>query len=292
MYSTILTKTKEKFFLREVISKKLFKNKSIGKELSSIIISDVLGIDYETIYNNISISSEEIAFSALTVNSTADVVLNDKKDKMIIDIEINGYNGKHKENQTISYVCQLFLSQLRTHKDYLNVNKVLQINIDTDDFLGYNEFIYEIYLMDTKHHQIANDNIQIYHLNLDYLRKLDYNIIKENELMKTLYFFICGEDELSKVRRNGDEFMKKVAEEVMKIAGKEKVIPYMSEEEMREFDKAYYSDLAREEGREERTNEMIISLYHNGVSLDIISKSSGLSIEEIEKIIKEQDLLN
>ena len=143
--------------------------------------------------------------------------------------------------------------------------------------------------MDTKHHQIASDNIQIYHINLDYLRKLDYNIIKENELMKTLYFFICGEDELSKVRRNGDEFMKKVAEEVMKIAGKEKVIPYMSEEEMREFDKAYYSDLIRKEEREERTNEMIVSFYNNGASLELISASTNLSIEEIKKIIKEQD---
>jgi hypothetical protein len=31
---------------------------------------------------------------------------------------------------------------------------------------------------------------------------------------------------------------------------------------------------------------MIIAFYNNGVSLDIISKSSGLSINEVKKIIE------
>ena len=37
---------------------------------------------------------------------------------------------------------------------------------------------------------------------------------------------------------------------------------------------------------ERNQREMIINLNNNGVSLDIISKSSGLSIEEVEEIIK------
>ena len=290
---TTKVKSNEKLFLNEVISKKLFKNKSIGKRLSAIVISDVLGIDFDTIYNNIEISSEEIAFSALTVDSTADVILNDDNDKMLINIEINNYDGIHKRNQILSYICQLYLRQLKTHHDYFNVKKVLQINIDTFDFLGYNEFMYDIYLMDKVHHQIASNEIQIVHLNLDYLRKVDYTIIKENELMRNLYFFISGLDEIDEFasKCDGDEFMKKVISEVKKISGQENVIPYMTEAEMRVFDKEYYSSLIREETRketrEETRREMIISSYQNNVSLDIISKATGLSIEEIEKIVEE-----
>ena len=300
MYSTTLNKTKEKCFLNEIISKKLFKNKSIGKELSSIIISDVLGIDYETIYNNIEISSEEIAFSALTVNSTADVVLNDDEDKMIINIELNGYKGPIKENQVLSYVCQLFLGQIRKKEDYLNIKKVLQINIDTDDFLGFNDFMYNIFLMDNKHHQIASNEIEIIHFNLDYLRKLDYTIIKQNELMRILYCFICGVNDMDEFVEecDGDNFVKKIVQEVKKIAGQENVIPYLTEAEMRELEKEYYSNLyrkegleegrkeGRKEGREEKRREMIISFYNNGVTLEIISKSTNLTIEEVEDIIK------
>lgn len=66
----------------------------------------------------------------------------------------------------------------------------------------------------------------------------------------------------------------------------------MTEDEMRVFDKEYYSKIAREEGLEEgrleKEKEMIINLYNNGAALDLISKSSNLSIEEIKKIIEEE----
>ena len=42
-------------------------------------------------------------------------------------------------------------------------------------------------------------------------------------------------------------------------------------------------------GIEQNRIEMIINLYKNGVSLELISKSSGLSIKEIEKIIENND---
>ncbi len=39
-------------------------------------------------------------------------------------------------------------------------------------------------------------------------------------------------------------------------------------------------------GVEQNKTEMIINLYNNKVPIDIISKSSGLSIKEIEKIVE------
>lgn len=52
----------------------------------------------------------------------------------------------------------------------------------------------------------------------------------------------------------------------------------------------YYRDLknsldtAREEGKEERTVELVLNFLENGISVEIISKSTGLSVVEIEKI--------
>ena len=42
-------------------------------------------------------------------------------------------------------------------------------------------------------------------------------------------------------------------------------------------------------GVEQNKTEMIINFYQNGASLELISKSSGLSIKEIEKIIENND---
>lgn len=76
-------------------------------------------------------------------------------DKVYFNIEINGYRGESKARQIESYVYQLYLGQLHTCKDYFKIKKVIQINIDLYDFLGYEDFIYNIYLMDKKHHQIS-----------------------------------------------------------------------------------------------------------------------------------------
>ena len=152
--------------------------------------------------------------------------------------------------------------------------------------------MYDIYLMDKKYREVASNEIQIVHFNLDYLRELDYTIIKENELMKNLYVFVCGLNELDEFvsNCNGDNFMKKIVKEVKKISGEEHIIPYMTEDEMREFDRQYYGKIYREEGRkegrEETIREIIINLYNNKASLELISKSTGLEIKEIQKIIE------
>ena len=45
-------------------------------------------------------------------------------------------------------------------------------------------------------------------------------------------------------------------------------------------------ELGIEEGIRKNKRDMIINLNKNGVSLEIISKSTGLTIEEIKDIIK------
>ena len=291
---SLKTKT-PKYFLNEKISKKLFKNESIGKSLASRVISEVIGADYEEVYNNITLSTEEIAFSALTLGNVADAIYYD--DKIYFDIEINSYKGIHKTRQLESYVYQLYLGQLHSYKDYDKIKKVFQINIDSYDFLGYNEFMYDIYLMDKKYHEIISDKIQIKHINLDYLRKLDYTEIEKegNTLMKNLYFFICGDSELENISKKGDDLMKKIVDEVKEISGSDDVFRYFTDEELLEMDKRQYREegfqQGREEGivegREEERSKIIVQLYKNGVSLDLISKSINLSTHEIQKIIDE-----
>ena len=121
---------------------------------------------------------------------------------------------------------------------------------------------------------------------LDYLRNLDYNLVikEDNKLMSDLYFLICGNEELDNLYERVDKHMKDIIDESKKIAGIEKMNLYLTDEEMMELDKKHYIEVGEEKNR----REMIINFYQNNVSLDIISKSSGLSIKEIEKIIKEE----
>ena len=136
--------------------------------------------------------------------------------------------------------------------------------------------------MEEKYHVAYNDLIQIFHINLDYLKNKDYNeIVKENnELMKTLYFLVCNDDKVLDIVYERDDLMKDLIKEAREKAG----IKIVTAEDWL-LDDDELIEQVRNEGKAEKQQEMIINFYNNNVSLDIISKSSGLSIDEIKKII-------
>ena len=148
--------------------------------------------------------------------------------------------------------------------------------------------------MEEKYHVAYNDLIQIFHINLDYLKNKDYNeIVKENnELMKTLYFLVCNDDKVLDIVYERDDLMKDLIKEAREKAGIKIVTAedwLLDDDELieqvRNEGRAEGKAEGRAEGKAENQREMIINLYNNNVSLDIISKSSGLSIDEIKKII-------
>ena len=279
-----------KVFLNEKIAKKLFKNEKYGKILSAKVISDYLGADYEEVLNNIKLSSEEIAFSSLTVNSTADVIYYD--DATYFNIELNFNSTKSKNMQLESYVYQLYLGQLHTYKNYNKTKKIVQISIDGYDFFGKNEFIYKVRLMEEKYKISYNDIIQIIHVNIDYLREIDYNEIMKgnNKLMLDLYFLTCNNDKKLELVYREDELMKDVIEEAKRVAGYEKMDLYISDEEMRKQDEEFFREegykLGIEKGIEQGKVEIARNMYKENVPIELISKYTNMSIDELNRLLK------
>ena len=270
-------------FMNEKVAKKIFKNEKYGKIFSAKIISSALDLDYQEVYDNLTLSSDEIAFSALTVNSTADAIYYD--DKIYFNIELNFNNTDSKPNQLESYTYQLYLGQLHTYNNYNKIKKIIQISIDGYDFLGYNDFIYDIGLMDKKHHVLVSNNIRFVHINLAYLRKIDYNVIikEKNELMKDLYFLICEDNEKLDVIYEGDKLMSKVIKEAKQIAGIEKMRLYLTDEEMIKNDNKHHF----EEGVAQTKKDVIRNMLHEKFSLELISKCVNLPLDKVKQIIKE-----
>ena len=282
----------EKVFLNEKVAKKLFKNEKYGKILSAKVISDILDTDYETVFNSIKLSTEEIAFSSKTLNSTADAIYHD--DVHYFNIEINFYRNDSKQRQIDSYTYQLYLGQLHTYKDYYKIKKIIQISIDSYDYFNHNEFMYNVYLMEEKYHEKESEDIMKIHINLAYLQELDYtNISKSgNKLMKDLYFLICGNDrKLDKVYE-GDNLMSEIIDESKKIAGIMDLDLYLTDEELLAKDQEHYYQKGLEEGIEEgilQTKiEMVLNMYNKHVSVDNISEYTGLPVEWIKKTMDEE----
>ena len=280
-------KEEKKVFLNEKVIKKLFKNEKYGKILSAKLISDILNEDYKIVYDNIKLSTEEIAFSSKTLNSTADAIYED--DIHYFNIEFNFYRNDSKQKQLDSYTYQLYLGQLHNYKDYYKIKKIIQISIDSYDYFNHNEFMYNVFFMDDKYHEKESDDITKIHINLAYLQKLDYTDIEicGNKLMKDLYFLICENNNKLDVLYKGDVLMSEIINESKKIAGIMDLDLYMSDEELLARDQEHYYQKGIEEGIAKNKKEMILNMYNDKLSLDTISKYSNLSIDDVKKIIEE-----
>lgn len=277
---------KELVFLNEKIAKKLFKSEKYGKILSARVISDILEADYEEVYNNIKLSSEEIAFSALTVNSTSDVIY--YNDTSYINIELNFYQSDSKKRQLDSYTYQLYLGQLHTYKNYYKIKKIIQISLDTFDYFGYDDFIYNIYFMEEKHKIIETDDIHKIHVNLAYLRKLDYTkVVNGTKLMKDLYFLTCNDDDKLDIVYEGDNLMDEIIKEAKEIAGIEKMNLYLTDEEIHKQDEEHYYELGVKEGIAEKQKQVILNMNNMNMPINSISKVVNLSVQEVQSIIDE-----
>ena len=287
--------TKPLVFLNDKVAKKILKNEKYGKIFSAKIISSALDLDYQKVYDNLTLSSEEIAFSALTVNSTADAKYYD--DTCYFNIEINFYNGDSKKKQLESYVYQLYLGQLHTAKNYHNIKKIIQISIDNYDMFHKNEFMYQAVLMEKKYKIQYSDSIQFIHYNIDYLRKLDYNIIVsgKDRMMKLLYFMVCSDDEVLKSVYQKDDIMKEIVDEAKKIAGIEKMDLYLTDEEMMKQDQEYYYnkgvshgiEQGIQQGTQKKQQEIVVNMYNKNIPVETIAEYSNITVDEVKKIIKE-----
>ena len=274
--------------MNDKVAKKIFKNSKVSKELTARIVSEILNIDYEDIYNNIRLISEEVAFSALTVDSRTDVML--ESNSIYVDVEICYTKGSTRDAQTNTYVYQIFLSQIKNYHDYKKIKKVIQILIENYDYFNENKFIYDVVLMEKNLHLIEVDWIEKYHVNLEYLRKLGYNIIinEEEKLSKLLYFLVCEKDMLEEVYK-GDEFMEKVVKEAREIAGLDNLNLYFSEEEVQKMDMEESYEKGLNDGIVQKEREMVINMFNKNISTELIAECANLTTREVNEIIRNNE---
>ena len=302
--------------MRDDIVKSMFTNPRTGKKFSASIIAHTIGADEEEIYNNLEYVHPLIRENANTVKSEADTVY--ETDKTLINIEFNKSSGNRTFTKNQAYICQLYLRQLPTDKSYEFLKPIIQINIDGYDYFNGNKFIYHSMLMETSLHIVENRNIEIYHINLPYLRLIDYNKVRSDEdrLEKLLYILVCDDSERLDKLYEGDELMKEVRNEIKRdIAALDAWLYYDKEElerldredaikegkikgleegrelglqEGRELGLQEGHELGLQEGREEKTVEIVKKLLNKNISLEIISETTGLSLEEVNKVKEEK----
>ena len=226
-----------------------------------------------------------------------------KADGKIINIEVNSgyYDGMHQRN--FGYICEKYGEAIKVGENYADMGDIIQINFTWGLPSKYETVEkYELISLDTKNKYV--DNFAIYEFNMDKIKKLWYSGNKEYEFLAILD---CDEYELEKVE-NGDRYMSEFKKKVEDLNDNMEFKQFLSQEEDERKRINTFKFLARKEGLEEGKKEgmkqgmkegmkdsikegmkegkieVIKNLINMKMSLEDISKATGFSLEEIEKI--------
>lgn len=188
-------------------------------------------------------------------------------------------NTTHSQlERNISYINDLYKSKMISGHPY-DYQNVLQININNFFFIG-NENTIEGYKLRDKKRNILTNKITIIFIYLPKIKEKYYNKDRLTELEKLLLVFSeKGSKNLDRIMK-GDKIMSEYRKGSLETSeNKELHLKMLHNTELQEARQE-----GMEQGRKEEKIETAKNLLKNGVSLEIVMKSTGLTEEEINRL--------
>ena len=291
----------------DTVFKSIMQNESC-REFLIDIVNYCTKIPKDVLRKQLIIRNSELPVSNVNEKrKITDLVL--EVDDNIINIEMNNfyYNGLIQRND-------MYLNALinaNTPYKYFPLTKFIQINFD--NFTLYDErTLIKFLIMDEERHIVELNSLEKYHINLKKIKEKYYNKEKLTQFEKRLLILMLDNvHELEKIS-NGDVVMEKVKEQIITLSEDDALILCYDEDKYKEEVRRRVSetemDVAREkalqegfeegnekgiekgivqgkkEGSYEKQKEIALNLLNSNIDINIISSSTGLSIDEIKAL--------
>ena len=273
--------------LSDTMLKAMFQNENRIK-YSAKFLSYFIDVEYEDILNNICLAKNE-----LDKNNENDkgercdyvALLSDTS----LNIEVNNNSSLEVLERNMEYAHRLYSKKIRRGKENYQYTQVIQFNLNNFAFKG-NDKIVDIYTV-TNDDNIGLSNklifVQIYVPNL---RKKWYTKGMKSLSEEEKYILALVEMDLDKLNDLGgenimDEYVKE-AEEVSFEGG----VGEAYDKEWALRDQGYRDGLLQgkaegiSEGKNERNIEIAKNMLNEGIDINIITKCTGLTNEDINAL--------
>ena len=264
--------------LKDIVVKKLFTSGTeASKEFLFRIISAVTDIKIKDLENDFELIHSEPSVNNNIINSELDLVGETSED--FINIEFNYQNKGDKNNilrdkKNFSYLCQLYLRNIKHKKDYEKIKRIWQIQLDDFDYFSKGKFIYTSEIREINYNMPRGNDLRIIDINLDYLNKLSYtNINKRDILEKSLYIFVCNDEDKLNELYEDDEIMKEIKNEINSFDEAFDNLLYYNKEELE--DKIAIMN---------NNERIIIKMLEQGASMQFVMNVMDYKEKEIEKV--------
>lgn len=240
-----------------------------GRRYLCLLLSNILNIDFHYLYENIIILNNELGTDNISdKNMLTDVLI--EIDEKIIDLEMNNdyYEGLYIKNQ--AYQCKIFEGQFKRARSYKKFKGVSQINFDANKSFD-ERIIIRFVLADVERLVIENDYYEKYHVNLSKIKKIRYNNNSMDEKTRILKMLVTDKKD-----------------ELEELSNDEDITVMFSKEHVQNFEYNSRIDYAKNQGLKEgarRTSlDVARKMLNEGLDIELISKMTNLSKEEIENL--------
>ena len=268
-------------------------------------LSCYLDIPYNKIKNNLKLSSRNLnRNSIIDSKKEVDILLNLDGEK--INIELNNTNNKGIIDRNVVYIGKIHGTQLkRGFKTYNEIKKTIQINLDNEN---HTKNLIEEYYLKNKRGEILTEKLRIDILNLEKGSKMSYtNCERENMLIRWCKVFKSKTKKELKIALKeitSNKSKNRLLEHVDKLSGDDEMIKIYTNLSRRELEyntimedkiteavekatkEATQNGIEQgiEQGSNQRNIEIAKNLLKANIDINVISSSTGLSKEEIEKL--------
>ena len=210
-----------------------------------------------------------------------------------IEIEINSQNKDYLHTRSTAYICNIYQSNASVGDTYNEDTDIIQVNLTWG--LGRNNEEMKIYKIMNEKGELYVKNFIIYEINMDYYDKIWYSK-NEDEIKKNQYMIMLDLDKKELKSMPKDKIVDKYITNVTIVNDNPEFQKYMSEEEDKKKiqnsllseakESGYISGISDgiSEGENKKAIEIAKNLLSMNMSLEDISKATGLPIEEINKI--------
>ena len=216
-----------------------------------------------------------------------------------IEIEINSQNKDYLHTRSTAYICNIYQSNANVGDTYNEDTDIVQVNLTWG--LGRNNDEMKIYKIMNEKGELYVKNFIIYEINMDYYDKIWYSK-NEEEIKKNQYMIMLDLDKKELKNMPKDKIVDKYITNVTIVNDDPEFQKYMSEEEdKRKIQNSLLSEAKEEgisqgytsgindgisKGKNKKSIEIAKNMLKKNMSIEDISDITGLSIEEINKLIK------
>ena len=218
-----------------------------------------------------------------------------------IEIEINSQNKDYLHTRSTAYICNIYQSNASVVDTYNEDTDIIQVNLTWG--LGRNNDEMKIYKIMNEKGELYVKNFIIYEINMDYYDKIWYSK-NEEEIKKNQYMIMLDLDKKELKNMPKDKIVDKYIANVTIVNDDPEFQKYMSEEEDKKKIQNSLLSEAKEEGisqgytsgindgiskgENKKSIEIAKNLLSMNMSLEDISKATGLTVEEINKLKNEK----